>query len=98
MTTQSPTRFLPPRNPCAATTRRTSNSPCGGTCEVERETMSTTHIPKVVSADYDVGDVDIERSIVTQAGFELRAAQAKSEDDVIAIASDADAVLTPYAG
>jgi len=52
---------------------------------------------KVVVADYDYGDVDIERSIVTAAGFELVAAQAKSEDDVIAVASDADAVLTQYA-
>src|SRR5262245_42962372 len=46
--------------------------------------MSTNHIPRVVIADYDFGDVDIRRSIVTEAGFELRAAQAKSEDDVIA--------------
>src|SRR5262245_21669305 len=59
--------------------------------------MSTNHRPTVVVADYDFGDVDIERSIVTQAGFELKAAQAKSEDDVIAVASDADAVLTQYA-
>ena len=59
--------------------------------------MSTNHIPKVVVADYDFGDVDIERSIVTKAGFELKAAQAKNEDDVIAVASDADAVLTQYA-
>src|SRR5215471_9978402 len=59
--------------------------------------MSTNHIPKVVVADYDYGDVDIERSIVTKAGFELIAAHSKSEDDVIAVASDADAVLTQYA-
>lgn len=59
--------------------------------------MSADRKPKVVIADYDFGDVDIERSIVTAAGFELVAAQAKSEDDVIAVASDADAVLTQYA-
>jgi len=53
--------------------------------------------PKVVIADYDFGDADIERSIVTGAGFELVAAQSKSEDEVIAVASDADAVLTQYA-
>jgi len=52
---------------------------------------------KVVIADYDYGDVDIERAIVTAAGFALVPAQAKSEDDVIAVASDADAVLTQYA-
>lgn len=59
--------------------------------------MSADRTPKVVIADYDYGDVDIERSIVTGAGFELVAAQSKSEDDVIAVASDADAVLTQYA-
>ena len=59
--------------------------------------MSVDHKPKVVVADYDYGDVDIERSIVNGAGFELVAAHSKSEDDVIAVASDADAVLTQYA-
>src|SRR5215510_11808279 len=62
-----------------------------------RNQMSTIRIPKVVIADYDFGDVDIERAIVTAAGFELSASQAKSEDEVIAVASDADAVLTQYA-
>jgi D-3-phosphoglycerate dehydrogenase len=51
----------------------------------------------VVIADYDFGDVDIERSIVEGAGFRLLAAQCKSEDDVIAEASDADGVLAQYA-
>ena len=59
--------------------------------------MSADRKAKVVVADYDYGDVEIERSIVTGAGFELVAAQSKSEDEVIAAASDADAVLTQYA-
>ena len=59
--------------------------------------MSADRKPKVVIADYDYGDVDIERSIVSGAGFELVAAQSKTEDEVIAVASDADAVLTQYA-
>src|SRR5499425_2011645 len=59
--------------------------------------MSADRKPRVVVADYDYGDADIERAIVTGAGFELREAQAKTEDDVIAVASDADAVLTQYA-
>jgi D-3-phosphoglycerate dehydrogenase / 2-oxoglutarate reductase len=59
--------------------------------------MSANRTPRVVIADYDYGDVDIERSIVTGAGFELVAAQSKSEDELIAAASDADAVLTQYA-
>src|SRR5262245_37123176 len=59
--------------------------------------MSADRKPRVVIADYDYGDVDIERSILTGAGFELVAAQSKTEDEVIAVASDADAVLTQYA-
>ncbi|MDF2695142.1 MAG: Dihydroxy-acid dehydratase [Labilithrix sp.] len=52
---------------------------------------------RVVVADYDFGDVDIERAIVEGAGFELIAAQCKSEDEVIDVARDADAVLCQYA-
>jgi D-3-phosphoglycerate dehydrogenase / 2-oxoglutarate reductase len=51
----------------------------------------------VLVADYDFGDVKIERSIIEGAGFELRDAQCKSEDDVIAAGRDADGVLTQYA-
>ena len=59
--------------------------------------MNRDHKPKVVVADYDFGDVAIEQSIVTNAGFELIGAECKSEDDVIAAAADADAVITQYA-
>jgi D-3-phosphoglycerate dehydrogenase len=51
----------------------------------------------VVIADYDYGDVDIERTIIEQAGFELVAAQAKTEQEVIEVAHDAAAVLAQYA-
>jgi D-3-phosphoglycerate dehydrogenase len=51
----------------------------------------------VVIADYDYGDVDIERAIVEQAGMQLVAAQCKSEDDVIAAARNADAIIAQYA-
>lgn len=51
----------------------------------------------VVIADYDFGDVDIERAIIERAGFELAAAQCKSEGDVIAAARDAVGVITQYA-
>jgi D-3-phosphoglycerate dehydrogenase / 2-oxoglutarate reductase len=51
----------------------------------------------VVIADYDYGDVDIERAIVEGAGLQLVAAQCKTEDDVIAAASDADAIIAQYA-
>ncbi|MBO0810449.1 MAG: C-terminal binding protein [Microlunatus sp.] len=52
----------------------------------------------VVIADYDYGDVDIERRIIEGAGLELIAAQCKSEDEVITVAKDAAAVVTQYAG
>ena len=48
-------------------------------------------------ADYDYGDVDIERAIVEQAGFDLVAAQCKTEDEVIEVAHDASAVVAQYA-
>jgi D-3-phosphoglycerate dehydrogenase / 2-oxoglutarate reductase len=51
----------------------------------------------VVIADYDYGDVAIERAIVEEAGFQLRALQCRSEDDLVAGAQDAEAVLTQYA-
>ena len=48
-------------------------------------------------ADYDYGDVDVERRIIEGAGFDLVPAQCKSEDEVITVARDADAVVTQYA-
>lgn len=51
----------------------------------------------VVIADYDYGNVDIERTIIEGAGFELVAAQCKSENDVIEVARDADAIIAQYA-
>src|SRR5262245_32251936 len=52
---------------------------------------------KVVIADYDFGDVDIERAIIENAGFELIAAQCKTEEEVIEVAHDAAAVVPQYA-
>ncbi len=51
----------------------------------------------VVISDYDYGNVDIERAIVEGAGFNLIAAQCKSEEDVIQVAKDADAIIAEYA-
>ena len=51
----------------------------------------------VVIADYDYGNVDIERAIVEGAGFKLVAAQCKGQDDVIDIARDAHAIIAQYA-
>jgi len=51
----------------------------------------------VVIADYDYGDVDIEREIIEAAGLSLVASQCKTEDDVIEVARDADAIIAQYA-
>jgi D-3-phosphoglycerate dehydrogenase len=53
--------------------------------------------PKVVIADYDFGDVDVERQILEAAGLRLVAIQAKSEDELIPEARDCDAVINQYA-
>jgi D-3-phosphoglycerate dehydrogenase / 2-oxoglutarate reductase len=63
--------------------------------------MNTTKDAKskgtVLIADYDFGDVNIEQAIIESAGFELRAAQCKNEDEVIEHGRDADGVLAQYA-
>jgi D-3-phosphoglycerate dehydrogenase len=51
----------------------------------------------ILIADYDFGDVDIERGIIAGAGFQVIAAQCKNEDEVIEHGRDADGVLTQYA-
>jgi len=63
----------------------------------ERRQMGSSRKLKVVVADYDYGNVDIERSIVEGAGIELLALQCKSEEDVVEKAHDADAILNQYA-
>jgi D-3-phosphoglycerate dehydrogenase len=51
----------------------------------------------VVIADYDYGDVDVERRIVEDAGFTLLALQCNSEDELVADGGEAVAVITQYA-
>jgi D-3-phosphoglycerate dehydrogenase len=51
----------------------------------------------VLIADYDFGNVDIEREIIEGAGFKLIPAQCKSEEEVIELGRDADAVIAQYA-
>jgi D-3-phosphoglycerate dehydrogenase len=59
--------------------------------------MTGTGEQTVVIADYDFGDVDMERPIVEAAGLRLIAAQCKTEDEVIDAARDADAIIAQYA-
>jgi D-3-phosphoglycerate dehydrogenase / 2-oxoglutarate reductase len=58
--------------------------------------MSGTNAKSVVIVDYDYGDVDIERAIIEGAGLELTAAHCKTEDEVIDVARNADAIIAQY--
>jgi D-3-phosphoglycerate dehydrogenase len=51
----------------------------------------------VVITDSDYGDADIERAVIEGAGLTLTAAQCKTEDEVIGVAADADAIIVQYA-
>ena len=55
------------------------------------------HKPKVVITDFDYGDVDIETDILTEAGAEVVALQAKSESDLARHAVDCAAMMNQYA-
>jgi D-3-phosphoglycerate dehydrogenase len=59
--------------------------------------MSGNNAKTVVIADYDYGDVAIERAIVEGVGLELTAAHCKTEEEVIDVARDADAIIAQYA-
>ena len=54
-------------------------------------------MPKVLFADCDLRDLDLERKLFADAGVEFATAQCKSEDDVIAAARDCVAILLQYA-
>ncbi len=53
--------------------------------------------PKVVIADYDFGDVDVEKRILEEAGAEVVALQAKAEADLFDEVRDCDAIINQYA-
>jgi D-3-phosphoglycerate dehydrogenase len=54
-------------------------------------------MPRVLFADFDFHDIDLEREIFDAAGVELATAQARGEDEVIAAAKDCCAILLQYA-
>ena len=51
----------------------------------------------VVIADYDYGDVEVERSIIEAGGLSLLALQCKSEQELVDAGKEAMAVITQYA-
>jgi D-3-phosphoglycerate dehydrogenase / 2-oxoglutarate reductase len=52
---------------------------------------------KVLIADYDYGDVDIERRVLEGAGLEVVEAQCRTEEDVVRAGRGVSALLTQYA-
>ena len=54
-------------------------------------------MPKVLFADYEFPDLDLERELFAAAGVELGTAQCKTEDEVIAAARDCAGILLQYA-
>jgi D-3-phosphoglycerate dehydrogenase / 2-oxoglutarate reductase len=54
-------------------------------------------MPLVVITDCDHGTIAPEEAVLQAAGVEYRLHQAKTEDDVIAVARDADAIILQYA-
>lgn len=56
-----------------------------------------TNAPRVVIVDCDHESIAIERDLAAQRGIALDLAQSRTEDDVIAAAAGADAILVQYA-
>lgn len=52
---------------------------------------------KVVVTDYEFADLESERQVLEAAGLTLVPAQARTEDELIEICADADAVINQYA-
>ena len=54
-------------------------------------------MPLVIITDCDHGTIAPEEAVLRAAGVEYRLHQAKNEEDVIAVARDADAIILQYA-
>jgi phosphoglycerate dehydrogenase-like enzyme len=54
-------------------------------------------MPRVLIADYDYPDLDLETEVFAGQGIDVRTAQCKSEDDVIAAAQGCFGILLQYA-
>ena len=54
-------------------------------------------MPKILYADHDYADLDLERALFTPAGIDIVVAQCKTEDDVVTHAKGCRAILLQYA-
>ena len=52
---------------------------------------------RISIVDYDYPDIELEKHIIEEAGCSLVIGHAKTEEDVIAIAQDADGIIDQYA-
>ena len=52
---------------------------------------------KFLITDYDFPDVELEKALFRDAGFELDVAQCRTEDDVIAAARGCSGAVSQYA-
>jgi len=52
---------------------------------------------KIVVTDYEFPDLRHEQAVVEKAGFELTVGKCRTEDELIALCSDADGVINQYA-
>ena len=52
---------------------------------------------KIMYTDTDHPNLDIERKVMNDAGYDFTVAQCKTEDDVIAGCADADILINQYA-
>ncbi len=91
------TTAAPPRQNVAPRRRDAGDGPTGSRTNNGPSRGTNGSRGRVVIADYDFEDVDIERAIIEGAGFELVPEQCKTENDVISAARDAVAVITQYA-
>ena len=51
---------------------------------------------KVVVTDYDYPSIQLEEEMIKEAGYHFQAGHAKKEDEIIALVSDADGVISQY--
>lgn len=54
-------------------------------------------MPRVLFADYDFPDIDLERGMFAAAGLELATAQCRTEDELVAAGRNCAAMLIQYA-
>src|SRR4051812_26487001 len=63
----------------------------------ERRCRAARQPLKFLITDYDFPDVELEKALFREAGYELDVAQCRTEDDVIAAARGCSGAISQYA-